>query len=300
MKKLFLSLMLVLMTGVTMAESRVAKLRDNMLNNHKYVTVVAHRGDWRTSPENSIPAFQSCIDMGVDMIELDIKKTSDGVIVVMHDKTLDRCTNGKGKVSDYTYAELSKLWLRAQHGACNTRHKIPTLEEALLLCKGKVLVNVDHGYNYFQDVMKIAEKTGTTDHIVIKSGKTPKQVMAENANVLEKVIYMPVISLDKDGAPQQVKDNLAMKPFAIECCFRNYTPQVETLLREIQDAGVKVWINTIWPSLCAGHDDDRAVEMKEADEAWGWVLERGATLIQTDRPADLITYLKKNKVRKLK
>jgi glycerophosphoryl diester phosphodiesterase len=75
---------------------------------------------------------------------------------------------------------------------------------------------------------------------------------------------------------------------------------VEALLQQIRDAVVKVWINSIWPSLCAGHDDDRAVEMKEPDESWGWILERGATLIQSDRPAPLMKYLKAHKRRKLK
>ena len=58
--------------------------------------VVSHRGDWRNAPENSIQAFRNCIDMGVDMVELDLKKTKDGVLVLMHDKKIDRTMNGKG------------------------------------------------------------------------------------------------------------------------------------------------------------------------------------------------------------
>ncbi len=300
MRKVFLTLMVVMLAGITMAQDRVAKLRDNLLNNPRYVTVVAHRGDWRQSPENSLAAFQSCIDMGVDMIEIDVRKTSDGVLVVMHDATLDRCSNGKGKISDHTYAEISKLQLKAQHGAWYTRHKVPTLEEVLNLCKGKILINIDKGYDYFQQVLELTEKTGTTDHIVIKSGKSPEQLMKENGDVLKKAIYMPIISLDKANAAERVKKNLELKPVAIECCIGKYSPQVETLLQEIKGAGVKVWINSIWPSLCDGHDDDRAVELNEPDEAWGWILERGATLIQTDRPRELIKYLEKKKLHKLK
>ena len=87
---------------------------------------------------------------------------------------------------------------------------------------------------------------------------------------------------------------------AIECCFKTYNQDVEARLRQIREAGVKVWINSIWGSLCAYHDDDRAVEMNEPDEAWGWILDRGATLIQTDRPEAIIQYLKKKKLHKLK
>ena len=59
-------------------------------------------------------------------------------------------------------------------------------------------------------------------------------------------------------------------------------------------ATVPVWINSLWPSLNGGHDDDRAVEQHEEDQAWGWLLQQGASLIQTDRPAQLIRYLKKH------
>lgn len=51
----------------------------------------------------------------------------------------------------------------------------------------------------------------------------------------------------------------------------------------------------MWPSLNAGHDDDRAVELGQRDETWGWILQQGASLIQTDRPQELIKYLKKHK-----
>ena len=117
MKKTLFLLLSLLVAGQVWAESRAEKLRDNLLHNPKYVTVVAHRGDWRSAPENSLQAFQNCIDMGVDMIELDLQRTSDGVLVVMHDRTLDRCSNGKGKISDHTYAELQQLYLKPQHAA---------------------------------------------------------------------------------------------------------------------------------------------------------------------------------------
>ena len=298
-KTLFLILSLAL-TLPMWAQTRAEKIRDNMLNNPKYVTVVAHRGDWRGAPENSLQAFQNCIDMGVDMVELDLQRTSDGVLVIMHDNTLNRTSNGKGKISEHTYAELQELFLKPQHSATITRHKIPTLEEALLLCKDKILINIDKGYNYFQEAYKIMERTGTTRQVIIKSGNSPEKVMAENADVLKNTIYMPVVQVDADNAQKTVEANLGLKPVAIECCFSKYNDDVEARFRQIRDAGVQVWINSIWGSLCAYHDDDRAVEMNEPDEAWGWILDRGATLIQTDRPAALIQYLKKHKRHKLK
>lgn len=299
MRKIIFLFFALFIAGQAWAENFAEKVRRNLYENPRYVVVVAHRGDWRNSPENSLQAFQNCIDMGVDMVEIDVRRTSDGVLVVMHDNTLDRCSNGKGKISDHTYAELQKLNLKSQHGVL-TRHKIPTLEETLLLCKDKILINVDKGYDYFQQLFELMEKTGTTQQVIIKSGKLPEQVLSENADVIKNTIYMPIINLDGKNAAAQVEANLKLSPVAIECCFKKYSPQVESLLQRIREAGVKVWINSLWPSLCDGHDDDRAVELKEPDESWGWILDRGATLIQTDRPKELIQYLKKHKARKLK
>ena len=117
---------------------------------------------------------------------------------------------------------------------------------------------------------------------------------------MKNTIYMPIVQVDAPNAREVIEANLALHPVAIECCLKSYNADVEARFQQIRDAGVKVWINSIWGSLCAYHDDDRAVEMNEPDEAWGWILDRGATLIQTDRPEAIIQYLKKKKLHKLK
>lgn len=300
MRKTFLLVILTIFFLTILAEDRSDKLRDNLFNNPKYVTIVAHRGDWRNHPENSIPAFQSCIDMGIDMIEIDIQRTKDGQLILMHDRTVDRCTNGKGKIADMTYDEIQKLRLRPQHSASVTRNHIPTLEEVLVLCKGKILINIDKGYDYFQQVYELMEKTGTTSQVIIKSSNSLEKVKNENGTVLDKVIYMPIVNLNDKNAENSIDDFITIHPVAIECCISKYNDKVERLLQKIRDAGIKIWINSIWASLCDGHDDDRAVELGEPDESWGWILDRGGTVIQTDRPYDLLQYLKNNKRHKLK
>ena len=76
------------------------------------VLVVAHRGNWRSAPENSVAAIDSAIQMGVDIVEIDIHKTKDGQLILMHDDRVDRTTNGKGLIKDYTLAEIKKLKLK--------------------------------------------------------------------------------------------------------------------------------------------------------------------------------------------
>ena len=300
MKKMLLLVVLTIISLTVLAENRAEKLRENLFHNPKYVTVVAHRGDWRNHPENSLPAFQSCIEMGVDMIEIDLQRTKDGELILMHDRTVDRCTNGKGKISEMTYDEIQRLRLRPQHSASITRNHIPTLEEVLNLCKGKILINIDKGYDYFQQVYELMEKTGTTNQVIIKSGHSLEKIRKENGTVLSKVIYMPIVNLNSEDAEARIDEFITIHPVAVECCIDKYNQNVERLLQKLSDAGIKIWINSIWASLCDGHDDDRAVELGEPNESWGWILDRGATLIQSDRPRELLQYLKKNKRHKLK
>jgi glycerophosphoryl diester phosphodiesterase len=234
------------------------------------------------------------------MIEIDVQRTKDGQLVLMHDKTVDRCTNGKGAIADLTFDELQKLRLRPQHSASITRNHIPTLEEVLTLCKGKILINIDKGYDYFQQVYELMEKTGTTNQVIIKSSHPIEKVKRENGSVLDKVIYMPIVNLNNANAEKTLDEFISIHPVAIECCIGKYDENVGRLLQKVRDAGIKIWINSIWASLCDGHDDDRAVELGQPDESWGWILEREGTVIQTDRPQPLLQYLKKHKRHKLK
>ena len=121
----------------TRAEKIVAEIHNP---SSKYVVVASHRGDWRNFPENSIPAIESVIKMGVDIMELDLKMTKDSVLVLSHDRTIDRCTNGKGKVSDFTLDSLKTFRLRRAHNVTTDSLHMPTLEEALKVCKDRIVV----------------------------------------------------------------------------------------------------------------------------------------------------------------
>lgn len=290
MKRLFFLSVSLCCAIFSLAQDRAAQLTDKLLHSKDYVFVVAHRGDWRFAPENSLPAFQHCIDEGVDMVELDLQMTRDSVLVLMHDHTLDRTSTGNGRVSNFNYEEIQKLRLRDGLRS-ETDVRIPTLSEALDLCKGKILINIDKGYDYFSQVYKLLVEKDMLNQVIIKSGNSLEKVQKEHQDILDKVIYMPVISIDQEGAEKMVDDYLGIHVAAIECCFRTVSPQVERLLEKIRNSGVKIWINSLWPSLNGGHHDDRAVLENDPDGSWGWMLDVGAELIQTDRIPQLIQYL---------
>ena len=116
------------------------------------VLVVAHRAYWRSmAPENSLAAIDSAIRLKMDMVELDVWKTKDGELVLMHDPTVDRTTDGSGRIADMTLAELRQLRLKDKDGKL-TEHRVPTLEEALLLAKDRIMINLDKAYSYFDEV----------------------------------------------------------------------------------------------------------------------------------------------------
>jgi len=261
------------------------------------VLVVMHRGDWRNAPENSIRAIENTIKIGADIVEIDIQKTKDGQLVLMHDKTLNRTTTGKGNVSDFTLEEIKKLYLKSGIGI-ETHHKVPTLEEAMLVAKDKILVNIDKGYNHFDEVYKILERTGTLKQTVVKSGNNYTKITSEKGeDFLRQVIFMPVVNLDKPTAATIIKEyTQKLKPVAFELVFNNDTSKIINRFNEIKNSGSRVWVNTLWPSLNAGHHDDLAVEEGDIPNSWEWIIAKGVNIIQTDRPKELLEYLRKNKL----
>lgn len=274
----------------THADTLMMQLKDP---DCKKVFVVSHRGDWRNAPENSLQAIKNCIDMGVDMVEIDLKMTKDGELILMHDNTINRTTSGKGEPKDFTLKEIKKMVLRNGAGH-RTEHQVPTLEEALLVAKGKILVNIDKGYEYFNQVSAILEKTGTANQVVIKDGKPYEIVREEKGEVLDKMVFMPVLTLTHDKAKEHIEGYVRnYKPVLYECNFADDNKQVYNMLNLVKKSGCKIFINSLWPELCGGHNDDRAVERGEYDQSWGWILKRGASLIQTDRPAIMLEWLRK-------
>ncbi len=274
-------------------QNRIEFLKENFNNSlSKQVIVVAHRGDWRNAPENSLQAIKNCIEMGVDMVEIDVRKTKDNQLVIIHDKTLERTTTGKGLVSEWTLDSLKTLYLKNGVGH-PSKHKIPTLREALLTAKGKILVNLDKGYNYFDEVYNILIETETINQVVIKGfDKTIEQVKSDFGTKLDSIIFMPVINLDKQTNASQIIENYQkrVKPLAFEIVFSQDTSKVLSSFSEMKHKGSRIWVNSLWGSLNANHDDDMAI--KNLDSIYGWYINKGINIIQTDRPALLLKYLR--------
>ena len=170
--------------------------------------VVAHRSCWREAPENSIAAMNACIDLGVDMLEVDVRKTKDGHLVVIHDETVDRTTNGSGLVAELTLEELRTLKLREGAGgpdATTTEHSIPLLDEVLDELDGRVMINLDAKEDIREQTVAVARAKGVEDQVVIKAVVgSPKAPVLANANYLENVSFMPIIRPNNGDPAAQI------------------------------------------------------------------------------------------------
>ncbi|CAG7614292.1 glycerophosphodiester phosphodiesterase family protein [Paenibacillus allorhizosphaerae] len=115
------------------------------LRNEQSILLVGHRGYKSAYPENTLLAFAKSLEMGIDVLEFDLRMTKDKVVAVIHDETVDRTTNGTGKVNEYTIAELKRLDAGGWFDHIFAGLKIPTLEELCKLLQAfpNVLLNVE-------------------------------------------------------------------------------------------------------------------------------------------------------------
>lgn len=262
-----------------------------------YVVVVCHRGDWRNHPENSALAIESIIKTGADMMELDLKMTKDSVLVLSHDKTLDRCTNGKGLVSDYTYEEIKALKLKRAHGVAIDTARMLTLEQALMICKDRICVNIDQGYQFYDQILEISERLGVTNQLLIKGKRPIDEVAAHESKYEHNMMYMPIVDVQKPKGIELYNSYMERNvvPLAYEVCWQTEDGTFERVCKEIIEQGSKVWVNTIWASLCGGdgNDDDAAFMAEDPGDVYQRYLDNGVTMIQTDRPELIVNYLTK-------
>lgn len=105
--------------------------------------IFAHRGARRAAPENTLPAFQKALEMGVDGIELDIHLSADGDLVVIHDFTVDKTTNGHGRVETFTTAQLAALDAGSHFSPDFAGVGVPTLADVLDLIGDRCVVNIE-------------------------------------------------------------------------------------------------------------------------------------------------------------
>lgn len=198
--------------------------------------VIGHRGAMGHETENTLASVQKALDLGVDMIEIDVYKISSGELVVFHDKTVDRLTNGPGNIEEYNISDLSRLIL-------DGGHKIPMLQDVLKLIDNKVVLNIElKGAN-------TADKVNHTIDFYTKSrGWLPENFIISSFNwdelramrKLNKNVAIAVLT--EDDPLDAIEVGKELNAVAINPYFKNLDADVA---KKIKEAGFKIYTWTV-------------------------------------------------------
>lgn len=243
----------------------------------------AHRGQWRTAPENSLGAIEDAIDGGAEIVELDVRVTQDNVPVLMHDETVDRTTDGAGRIEDLTLDEVKQLRLKGGLGGDDaevTEAQVPTLAEVMEVLRDRAMINLDKGWPFREQILRVLQETDTVDHGIFKGSPTVAEAedfMASNPDIY----YMHIVG--DDDAEEAFAFEEEYQPVAVEVTFDSLEdPQAQPEYLDRLEQQGRVWMNSMWGSLAAGHTDETALR---DDVELGWeplVDELNASIIQTD------------------
>lgn len=278
------------------------------------VFLVAHRGCHNPAPtrgfkdgapENSQQALERCIALGVDMMEADIRRTKDGALVIIHDETVDRTTNGVGRIDELTLADIKKLRLRQNFGGAMapqlTDESPMTLEELLALAKGRLMLNLDIKDPVDAQVAATVKKAGVGEQILIKAVANAQSPALADLAAYRDTHFMPIVKAPDPGQSGDLatiarrQASAAHRVPAIEMVFLD-TAQFETVRAVARDARVRLWNNVLTSVGVLGVVDfgGDIDGLRDADATWSRQLEAGVTIFQTDEPGALLDYLERH------
>jgi glycerophosphoryl diester phosphodiesterase len=232
------------------------------------VVVISHRGEHLHHPENTIPAFQEAIRVGADFFELDVRTTSDGKLVLMHDGSVDRTTNGHGEVAKMTFEEIRALDAGVKMGPEFAGTRVPTFDEALDLARGKIGIYVDVKNASAKDLVEHINRHGMTENVVIYSGRISKEIQ----DLDPRLKIMP--EARNAAFAQELVDTLHLKVLAFDA--NDFKPDVIAVAKK---GKVLIYVDRLGPA--------------DNPEVWQQAIDMGANGIQTDHPEQLVKFLRK-------
>ncbi|QNH22281.1 glycerophosphodiester phosphodiesterase [Xanthomonas sp. GW] len=268
------------------------------------IFVVAHRGCHNPAPahgfpghapENSLSGLERCVAMGVDMLETDIRRAADGTLVMFHDATVERTTDGSGKVAEMTWAQLSRLRLRDDEGGADApltdQHPV-TLEQMLAAAKGRIMLNLDVKAPIYAEVADAVRRAGMQRQVVLKTEVGVYSQPLSSLPPFDQVNFTPVL-LNPPGTDdllQTVRTQIGgkVRPVAIELP-RMRAEQLPPLADLTRQQHVRLLVNTLWEGFVAGYGGD-ADAVRDPDAVWGRLYRAGIGAFQTDEPEALLRY----------
>ena len=239
------------------------------------LTVIAHRGDHADAPENTIAAYQNAIAHKADYVEVDIRATADHKLIVMHDKTVDRTTNGKGKVAAMTLDQIRQLNVIDKKNP-GKKHKVPTFEEVLTLCKNKINIYLDFKDGNIDDAWKLMMQYDMQNSVAVYlNHKDHYTKWREVSKGLPLIASLP----DSVNNPQKLNNFLSVVDVQIlDGRWEDYSQEMVTTANKM---GTRIWLDVQAPD--------------EGPETWGKAISLNIQGMQTDHLIELQKWLECHK-----
>ncbi|WP_295842761.1 glycerophosphodiester phosphodiesterase family protein [uncultured Xanthomonas sp.] len=293
-----------LLTATAPAIAAIAPIQARLAAPDGGIFVVAHRGCHNPAPahgfpghapENSLLGLERCVALGVDMLETDIRRAGDGTLVMFHDATVDRTTDGTGKVAELTWPQLSRLRLRDDEGGADApltdQHPL-TLQQMLAAAKGRIMLNLDVKAPIYAEVVEAVRRAGMERQVVVKTEVGVASQDLASMPPFDRINFTPVL-LNPPGTDDLVQTvrtqtDGKVRPVAIELPRMRLAqlPAVTALARQRQ---VRLLVNTLWEGFVADVGGD-ADAVRDPEAVWGRLYRAGIGAFQTDEPEALLRY----------
>ncbi len=281
--------LLIAVFGITLYSCKSSKVPKNDSANaaiekiaaltKENILVCAHRSFHTNAPENSLQSIKNAIQAKIDIIEIDVRTTKDSVMVLMHDKDIERITTGKGLIKNYTFSELQQFNLKMKDSV--TLEKIPLLEDALKIAKGKLIVNLDLKAVNYKQLYQMLKKYNMEDEVISFLGS--QKEINKMLSIDSLYAVMPLVKTKEEMQYYQQNTKSPLQHFTDE----SFTQEN---MDWIHNNNKIVFVNTLW-------DEDDTFILGKMD-AMDRVIALKPAIIQTDHPKLLIDYLRSKKLHK--
>lgn len=223
--------------GVRARVSRMSR-NDKIIYEWDGIKVVGHRGNVKFAPENTIPALEKAIELGVDLVEIDIRQTLDSELILMHDATVDRTTDGTGRVDEFTLAQIQVLDAGSWFSSEFQNIRVPTLREALSVIQGKALPDLDFKAGSPQKLIDILKEEKLLGKVTLYCGDW--DLMEEALRLApEGFLLRPTVPMGEPGLPT------VLQTFDPPVININWDEFSETLVRKVHLAGKVSFLNAM-------------------------------------------------------
>lgn len=332
-KKIKLSMLIVFIVACIIPSGNIFSQNDantimTIIKNKKdypdYYLVAAHRGYWANYPENSEGAYLAAIAIGADIVEMDVRLTSDDVMVVFHDACLDRVTTGSGKLRDQPYSYVRNLHLKMTDGRV-TQERMLTLDNALNLLKRKAVVSIDikeTGALFNSTMIRVLQMLNQKDMLsqsIVKGKMTRNQlqqnVLSQTGMTLADFVYTPIAFSNTANLNSYIQDFVdGGDIYAFEMVYKtSWDKAILDWIPYLQQRNIWIGQYSFWPETEYGvfaegiplkdcnpimrnykfkdKPDSLPQDWDDGRGDWDWLFSKGADYVISDRGELLIDYL---------